>query len=236
MCFECVTMNRRRLLSAAGLALAGGMLGLGGFARPAAAKTALHPDEALARLKAGNAKFVDSPELCEVDLKTVRQAAAKGQSPWATIVSCADSRVPPELVFGGLTLGELFVCRNAGNLADTDTLGSIEYAVEHLGSPLIVVLGHQRCGAVSAACEAVEKATKSPGSIGPMVDQILPAAKAMKGKKGDFIDNAVRENARRTAAHIVKDSEIVREAVEAGHVKVVHARYELDTGTVEFLA
>ena len=86
--------------------------------------------------------------------------------------------MPPELIFGGVGLGELFVARNAGNTADTATMGTIEYDAEHLGSPLIVVLGHQNCGAVAAACEVVEKHTKLPGSIGPMVAAIIPAAKA----------------------------------------------------------
>ena len=97
-----------------------------------------------------------------------RAGLVAGQSPWATILTCADSRVAPELIFGGMDLGELFVARNAGNTANTATLGTIEYGAEHLGVPLIVVLGHERCGAVSAACEVVEKHAKLPGFIAPM--------------------------------------------------------------------
>jgi carbonic anhydrase len=102
-------------------------------------------------------------------------------------------------------------------------LGTIEYGAEHLGSPLIVVLGHEKCGAVAAACEVVEKHTKLPGSMGPMVATIVPAAKAVRGKPGDFVDNAVRENARRTAARIGSKSEIVEELVHHGKVKSKHA-------------
>ena len=236
MCFECDNLSRRKFLtlSAAGLAAAG-MLGASAGLTPGFAATSVTADEALAKLKAGNQKFVSAPEMCEVDLSKQHASAAKGQSPWATILTCADSRVSPELVFGGTGLGELFVCRNAGNTADTATLGSIEYAAEHLGVPLIVVMGHQKCGAVAAACEVVEKHVKLPGSIGPMVNAIVPAARAMKGKPGDFIDNVVRENAKRTAAHILAHSKIVRELVEAGKVKIVYAREDLETGVVDFL-
>jgi carbonic anhydrase len=93
-----------------------------------------------------------------------------------------------ELIFGGVGLGELFVVRNAGNVADTAAMGTIEYGAEHLGSPLVVVLGHQRCGAVEAACDVVAKHAKLPGFIAPMVDAIVPAAKAVYGKAGDFVD------------------------------------------------
>jgi carbonic anhydrase len=236
MCFGCETFSRRKflLLTAGGVASVG-LLGVSGAISSSRAATTLSPDDALARLKAGNEKFVSAPQLCETGLAATRTEVAKGQSPWATILTCADSRVPPELIFGGVGLGELFVARNAGNTADTTTIGTIEYGAEHLGSPLIVVLGHQRCGAVSAACEVVEKHTKLPGSMGPMVAAIVPAAKAVKGKPGDFIDNAVRENARRTAAKIASKSEIIKKLAHHEKVKIVYARYDLDTGAVEFL-
>jgi carbonic anhydrase len=134
-----------------------------------------------------------------------------------------------------LNLGELFVCRNAGNMADTATMGTIEYGAEHLGSQLIVVLGHERCGAVAAACEVAEKGTKFPGSIGPMVGEIVPAAKDLLGKGGDYVDNVVRESAKRTAAKIANESEIIKELAHEGKVKIVYARYDLDSGVVDFL-
>ncbi len=97
-------------------------------------------DEALTKLKAGDQKFLTSPELCAADMAKQRADVAKGQSPWATVLTCSDSRVSPELIFGGVGLGELFVVRNAGNTADTAVMGTIEYGAEHLGAPLVVVL------------------------------------------------------------------------------------------------
>ena len=238
MCEICDQTNRRKFLAGSLASVAAvGLAGLSSI-KPAVAKmapTGLKPDEALAKLKEGNAQFVKMPELCSSDLAMKREALAKGQAPWATVLTCADSRVHPEMVFGGLDLGELFVCRNAGNMADTATMGTIEYGAEHLGSPLVVVLGHERCGAVAAACEVAEKGTDLPGFIGPMVDAILPAAIAMRGKEGDFVANVVKESARRTAERIAQESEIVKQLVEEGKVKVVYAVYDLDTCVVDFL-
>lgn len=237
MCDKCSQTNRRNFLAGTAGIAAASLIGWSSVA-PADAKTApttLTPDEALAKLKEGNAKFVAAPQLCESELGKRREELANGQAPWAIILTCADSRVPPELLFGGLNLGELFVARNAGNMADTATMGTIEYGAYDLGSPLIVVLGHERCGAVSAACEVAEKGTKLPGSIGPMVDAILPAAEAMKGKEGDFVANVVRESAKRTAEKIGSQSEIVSHLVHEGKVKIVYAIYDLDTGVVEFI-
>jgi carbonic anhydrase len=242
MCIACASLtanrlpNRRRFLSlaAAGVAAAS-VLGTG-HAFAAGATTTVTADEALARLKGGNEKYVAAPQVCAADLLRNRENVSKSQAPWAAILTCSDSRVPPELLFGGTGLGELFVARNAGNMADTATMGTIEYGVEHLGVPLVVVMGHERCGAVAAACEVVEKHTKFPGSIGPMVDAIVPAAKAVLGKPGDFVDNAVRESAKRTATQIATKSEIVSHFVKDGKAKVVAARYDLDDGRIEFLA
>src|SRR4051794_12686625 len=232
MCTHCLQASRRGFLSFAtvGLVASSSML-----SRRARAATTLSADEALAKLKAGNQKFLSAPQVCAADLAQQRGTVAKGQSPWAVILTCSDSRVSPELIFGGAGLGELFVARNAGNMADTATMGTIEYGTEHLGAPLVVVLGHQRCGAVAAACEVAEKHTKLPGSIGPMVAAIVPAAQAVKGKPGDFVDNAVRESARRTAVKVAGKSEIVSHLEHEHKVKVVPAYYSLDTGAVEFL-
>lgn len=236
MCFGCAAVNRRNFMgiAATGVAAAG-LWTVAGALSPSFAKTSMTADDALAKLKAGNEKFVSAPQLCAAELVNKRSAVAKGQSPWATILTCADSRVSPELIFGGVGLGELFVCRNAGNVADTAVMGTIEYGAEHLGSPLVVVMGHSRCGAVQAACDVVEKGAQLPGSIKPMVDAIVPAAKAMKGKGGDFVDLSVRENARLNAEKVMGKSEIVKELAHEGKLKVVYARYDLDTGSVEFL-
>jgi carbonic anhydrase len=234
MCIACdVKLGRRAFLRlGAGLAAAAS---LGGVAAAAGGPaTTLTADQALAKLKEGNQRYVSSPQACAADLAKARAGVAQHQAPWATILSCADSRVPPELIFGGQNVGELFVARNAGNMADTATLGTIEYGAAALGVPLIVVLGHERCGAVAAACEVVEKGARFPGSIGPMLEPIIPAALAAKGKPGDFVDNAIRENAIRTASRIVSASAIVADLVAKGKVKVVAGRYDLDDGRVEF--
>ena len=238
MCIDCARrpLGRRAFLGLAGRAA----VAAAGFAatpvRAAGAGTDLDAGAALDKLKQGNARWVSDAQVCAADLSGQRAHVAGGQAPWATILSCADSRVPPELLFGGLGLGELFVCRNAGNLVDTDVLGTIEYGAEHLGSPLIVVMGHQRCGAVAAACEVATKHVKLPGSIGPMVSQIVPAVAKAKKAGGDLVTATVQENARRTADKIVAKSRIVSHLVHAGKVRVVPAYYELDTGKVAFLA
>lgn len=233
MCVECASSTRRRFLSlgAAGIVAAG----LGGLGTPALASTSKTPDEALAALKAGNERFVTAPEVCALEMLTNREKIAEGQAPWATILGCSDSRVAPELVFGGINLGELFVCRNAGNTADPVTMGTIEYGSEHLGSPLIVVLGHERCGAVQAACEVAKTGAALPGSMGPMVAAIVPVARELLGTGGDLVDRVVRESARRTAQRIATESEIVAHLVAEGRVKVVYAHYDLDSGVVTFL-
>lgn len=244
MCDHCdePLMSRRALLGAAALGVAAAATGAGTSEAEAAggghhepATFAMTPDEALARLKAGNDRYIAAPQACALELNSRRPAVAQKQSPWATIVACADSRVPPELVFGGLGLGELFVARNAGNLVDTATMGTIEYGALHLGSPLIVVLGHERCGAVAAAVDVAKNNTRHPGSIGRMIQPIVPIARALRSAAGDHVDNTVRESARRTAARITKESEVVAELVKAGKIKVVAARYDLDDGKIEFL-
>jgi carbonic anhydrase len=231
------SIDRRGLLALAGLGLAVAGLGLGAASGHAAEgqKTALTPDQALAALKEGNARYVADPQVCVMDLAKRRASVAAHQSPWAIVVGCSDSRVPPELLFGGLGMGELFVARNAGNMVDTATMGTVEYGAEHLGAPLVVVLGHERCGAVAAACDVVAKKARFPGSIGPMVRPIVPAATAMRGKPGDFVDNTVRESARRTAQRLGTASPILSHLVKAGKLKVLAARYDLEDGKVEYL-
>ncbi len=185
--------DRRSLLAIGAGALAATVAGSPSRSADAPVGPARSPDLALGDLKTGNTRFVTEPQLCELDLVKQRAGVAGAQAPWATILSCADSRVPPELVFGGRGLGELFVARNAGNLADIATIGTLEYGAAVLGSPLIVVLGHSHCGAVKAACEVVTDNATFPGSIGPMIDPIIPAALAVRGQSGDFVDNSVRE-------------------------------------------
>jgi carbonic anhydrase len=197
--------------------------------------TTLTADEALAALKTGNERYVSDPQLCTSGLAQRRSEVAAHQAPWATILSCADSRVPPELIFGGLGLGELFVARNAGNLVDRAMLGTVEYGAAVLGSPLIVVLAHTHCGAVSAACDVVSKNATYPGVIGPMINPILPAAIAMRSEPGDFLTNTAKESAKRTARDLTAVSSLLSEIVGAGKLKIVPALYDLDSGTVTYL-
>jgi carbonic anhydrase len=238
MCGKCANggIGRRNLLK---LGVAGVVaLGLGAPGRALAAEgapTALSPDQALAALKSGNERYVSQPQLCSTDLAKQRSAVAAHQAPWATIVSCADSRVPPELIFGGHGVGELFVARNAGNLVDTATLGTVEYGAAVLGSPLIVVLAHTSCGAVKAACDVVTKNATYPGAIGPMIDPILPAALAVRNEPGDFVNNAAKESARRTAARLTATSTLIAGLAGSGKLKIAAAIYDLQTGLVTYL-
>ena len=239
MCIDCRNdgIGRRDLMKfGAAAAIAFATASTSPAARAAdAAPTSLSPQDALAQLKAGNERFVSHPELCTVDLAQSRSAVAGHQAPWATIVACADSRVPPELVFGGHGVGELFIARDAGNLVDVGTLGTIEYGAAVLGSPLVVILAHTACGAVKAACDIVTKNATYPGVIGRMIEPIVPAALAVRNDPGDFADNAARESARRTAANLPTVSKIIADLVGAGKVKIVAAIYDLQTGVVTYL-
>jgi carbonic anhydrase len=230
-------IGRRDLLTLGAASLI--TVGLGGMSGPAqaagGAPTTLSPEEALTKLQAGNKRYVSHPELCSIDLAAQRSAVAGHQAPWATIISCADSRVPPELIFGGHGVGELFVARNAGNLVDTATLGTVEYGAAVLGSPLIVVLAHSGCGAVKAACDVVTKNATYPGAIGPMIEPIVPAALAVKSDSGDFVNNAAKASAKRTAARLTAASTLIAGLAGAGKLKIIAGIYDLKTGVVTYL-
>lgn len=189
------------------------------------------PDTALARLKAGNTRFV-SGNLSHPNQGPERRAKLTGgQHPFAIILGCADSRTAPEVVFDQ-GLGDLFVVRTAGNVVDDVALGSIEYAVEHLGASLIVVLGHENCGAVKATLDG----GKLPGHLPAIAKAIRPAVKASAGQPGNALDNAVLGNARLETQRVAQSKPILRKLVEEGRVRVVAARYDLDTGKVVFLS
>lgn len=183
-------------------------------------------DDALAKLKEGNLRFSTSDVSSGKPSAARRKETAEGQHPFAIILGCADSRVAPELVFDQ-NLGDLFVIRTAGNLVDDHALGSIEYAVDHLGTRLIVVLGHSKCGAVTAALES----DHAPGHINSLVRDIQPAVKAAKGKPGDALAAAVTENADEVAAKI-KTEAVLGEL--AKDVRVVSAVYDVGTGKIEW--
>ena len=185
------------------------------------------PDEAMTRLQKGNDRFASAKVIQGKPVAERRAQTAQSQHPFAIVVGCADSRTSPELVFDQ-NLGDLFVVRTAGNLIDDHGLGSIEYAVEHLGAHLIVVLGHQRCGAVQAALASAT----APGHINSLVRDIQPAVQAAKGRSGDPLDNTVAENAREVAARIRSEAQL---GDLAKSVRIVPAVYSLDTGKVTWL-
>jgi carbonic anhydrase len=186
------------------------------------------PDAALAKLKEGNARFV-SRKVSEGKPTAARRAeTAQGQHPFAIILGCADSRTAPEIIFDQ-NIGDLFVVRTAGNLVDDHALGSVEYAVDHLGARLIVVLGHQRCGAVTAAIAS----DTAPGHVESLVRDIQPAVQAAKAKGGDVTDAAIAENARLMAAKIRNEASLGELAKE---VRIISAVYNLDTGKVDWTA
>jgi carbonic anhydrase len=194
-------------------------------------------DDALKKLLDGNANYVSNRmTLKDSSGPGTRQALAAGQRPYAVILSCSDSRVPPEIIFDK-GLGEIFVVRVAGNVADPIIIGSIEYAVEHFGSSLIMVLGHSRCGAVTAAVDATGD---EHGNIGAIVKTILPAVQLARQEtksagKSELVEAAVDMNIKLTAESLVEQSPVIRSFVDSGKVKIVNAKYDLDTGTVKLL-
>jgi len=198
----------------------------------APAKSAVTADQALALLKEGNAAFLKGS--CTPTTSARIAELATGQSPFAVIVGCADSRAQPGDLFNRGP-GDLFVVRVAGNTVDTTGLGSIEYSVGVLGSPLIVVLGHTQCGAVEAAIKVVKDKAVLPGSMGKMVAPIVPAVKSLSGNN-DLLNRAIRANVERTVARLKASKPIIGKAVGEGRAKVVGAIYHLDSGCVEFMA
>jgi carbonic anhydrase len=189
--------------------------------------------DSLARLKAGNARFVSSPkDALPIDGQK-RAALAAGQTPFAAVLSCADSRVPPEVVFH-TGLGDLFVVRDAGNITDKAVLGSVEYAVEHLHVPLVVVMGHESCGAVKAAVE-----TPAGQSLGPNLDFVIAAihpavVAAASAPANERMKVAILDHGEDSLNAMVTESAILREYGEQGKLMFVGAYYELSTGRVHF--
>jgi carbonic anhydrase len=188
--------------------------------------------EALALLKAGNARFAaGTPQIGLLDASVLELAG--GQSPYAVVLGCSDSRVPIETIFDQ-TPGKLFVVRIAGNYLNDDVFGSIEFGVAVLKARLILVLGHTNCGAVTAAVAHARDGTTQPGHIATIVEAISPAAKAARGLPGDWIANAVIENVKRNAREMTAASKIIADAVSRGDVEIAAGIYELHTGRVNF--
>ncbi len=190
----------------------------------------LNGKQALQKLFEGNTRFVASHALHPNQTAKRRSELTAGQHPFAVVVGCADSRVPPEIIFDQ-GLGDLFVIRVAGNIVDDVVLGSIEYAVEHLGVPLVMVLGHESCGAVTASIQGGEP----HGHIGSIVKAIQPAVEQAKEQSGDLLVNAIQTNVARVVEHIKTVAPILSQAVKEEKVQVVGGYYNLDTGEVVVL-
>src|SRR5256886_6535771 len=189
------------------------------------------PAEAISKLKEGNGRYTNGNLQHPGQTTERRTELAKTQHPFVTIVSCSDSRVPPEIVFDQ-GLGDLFVVRVAGNVIDDHALGSIEYSVDHLGVHLIVVLGHQSCGAVKAAKETIAAKTKAPGHIQSLVTAIQPAVEATA--KGD-LEATIKANVKDVAQALRSSTPVLKPKVDSGELRVLGAYYNLDTGAVSFL-
>jgi carbonic anhydrase len=196
----------------------------------AADRPRANPDEILKQLQAGNRRFAAGTLSHPNQSAARRLEAAKGQDPAAVILSCSDSRVPPELIFDQ-GLGDLFVIRIAGNIATNEALGSIQYALEHFSTSLVIVLGHERCGAVDATL----KGGQLQGHVATLVEAIRPAVEGVKGQGGDTLDLAVKANIQRVVGQLRTARPVLAGLVSKGAVKVAGAVYDLDTGTVTLL-
>jgi carbonic anhydrase len=187
-------------------------------------------NDALGRLLAGNARFVAAQEEYLDEGVARRIAVSKGQRPFATVLGCVDSRVPIELVFDQ-GLGDLVVVRTAGGALDRSVIGSLEFGIAELHTPLLLVLGHQRCGALDATIKAVDKPTTHPGNLGYLVDQLTPAVRQAFATPGDRLANAVRTNIAHILAQL-RRSPVIAPLERSGKLKLAGAYDELDTGKV----
>ena len=244
MCERCcrnssgrLDVSRRRLLhvaaTTAGLLLSGAALAKEAKAPPKP-QNVVSPDAALERLRQGNVRYAEGVALRH-DFKHEREALAGGQNPYAAILSCADSRIAPEYAFDS-GRGDLFVCRVAGNFASGEVVASLEYAVAVLATPLILVLGHDRCGAVDAAIKSLKDGTTLPGHLPSLVTALAPAVKAVSQQSGDALANAIRQNVIDNTAHLKSATPILSAAVEQNKLKVVGGIYRLKDGKVEMVA
>jgi carbonic anhydrase len=191
---------------------------------------AIGAEQALKLLLEGNQRFV-AGKLERPNQMPVRRAeVAKGQHPFAAVLACSDSRTPPEIIFDR-GLGDIFTARVAGNVADQVVIESLDYSVKHLGVRVVMVLGHRRCGAVTAAVEGHEKDKED---IREIVKELEPAVRASRGMPGDPVENAVRENVKLVVKNLAASRELSA-MVKSGELKIVGGIYDLDTGTIEML-
>ena len=190
----------------------------------------INGEAARQKLIEGNRRYAEAKRSHPNQTAERRAEVANGQHPFSVVVSCSDSRVPPEVLFDQ-GLGDLFVIRLAGNILNDAALGSIEYAVEHLGVRHILVLGHERCGAV----EATVKGGEAPGHIGSIIKAIQPAVDKAHQEPGDLLDQAVRANVALVVQQLKSSGPILEELVEKGDLTIDGARYDLDDGVVSLL-
>jgi len=225
------------ILSRRGLFCACGALAIhsAAHAQAPASPSGLTPDQALERLRQGNIQYrSDNPTRPE-NRAARRAMLISGQQPFVAVLGCSDSRAPTETVFNA-GLGEVFTARVAGNSSLPGMVGTLEYAVAVLKVPLIMVMGHENCGAVSAAKAVVENGTVLPGELGAMVAPIIPAVvRSMQAGGNDVVNNAVRMHAQSTARWLRSENAIVANAVGSGALKVVASYYDLDAGSVTIL-
>src|ERR1700682_4225008 len=230
--------SRRGLLRLFGAAAAG--FALAGTAnakddkKPPKPQNVVSPDAALELLMKGNKRYAEG-ESRRHDFKREREALVGGQNPYAAILSCADSRIAPEYAFDS-GRGDLFVCRVAGNFASDETVASLEYAVAILNAPLILVLGHESCGAVDATIKSLKDNTVLPGHLPSLVTALAPAVKAVSQHQGNPLDNAIRQNVIDNVAKLKSATPILSAAVEQGKLKVVGGIYRLGDGRVDMVA
>ncbi|MBV2180362.1 MAG: carbonic anhydrase [Castellaniella sp.] len=242
-CSHAPEASRRQFLrSSAALALAltasAGLNGMIGTTARAAELpkpgNAISPDDAVKRLIEGNQRYV-SGVTKRHDFAHERAALASGQNPYAAILSCADSRIAPEYAFDSAR-GDLFVARVAGNFVSDDMLGSLEYAVAVLAVPTILVLGHEKCGAINAAVKAVTEQAQYPGHIQSLVTTLVPVVKKAGNPSSGLLEAATEQNVRQGMADLTGKSTIIDKAHQAGALRIVGGIYRLGTGKVDFLA
>jgi len=229
--------SRRHFLQFAGGVAASLALAPSAFAKdkkpPPKPQNAISPDAALDRLMKGNSRYVHGKSRLH-DFKSEREALAGGQNPFASILSCADSRIAPEYAFDSAR-GDLFVCRVAGNFANDDTVASLEYGVAVLNSPLILVLGHDSCGAIDATIKSLKDNTTLPGHLPSLVNALAASVKASADQPGDKLANAIRRNVKDVTAKLKSATPIISAAAADGKIKIVGGIYRLASGKVELV-
>ncbi len=245
MCARCADATaqhlhfaRRSLFKLAAGAAAGFAVAPQAFAAgpktPPKPENVISPDAALHRLMEGNTRYVKG-EARRHDFRHEREALSKGQNPFAAVLSCADSRIAPEYCFD-TARGDLFVCRIAGNFASDEMTASLEYAVAVLNTPLILVLGHEACGAVDATIKSVKDGTTLPGHLPSLVAAIKPAVDAVQGQPGDMLANAIQRNVALNVQALSSAGPILKAAVDDKKIRVVGGVYKLSSGQVALLS